>query len=285
MSDLIIIGKGPAGISASLYAVRAGLSVTVVGKGEGALGKTDRIDNFYGFPEGVSGPELHKRGLEQAAKLGVKIIEDEIVSAEFDGDFTFKSTTDIYTGKTAILACGAKRISPRFNGIKEYEGKGVSYCAICDGFFFKGKQTGVLGSGKYAAEEASILTKTSAEVTIFTDGAEFTADVPAGVKIETRKIKSLFGNELLQGLLFDDGEKKELKGLFIALGIAGGTDFAKKLGAITEGNYIVIDKNAQTNAPKLFAAGDCAGAPFQIAKAVYEGAMAGMQAMKTLKKK
>lgn len=282
--DAVIIGKGPAGVSASVYIQRSGFSSCLVGKDEGAMLKASKIENYYGFPDGISGKELFDLGIRQALSFGADIYSEEIISADFDGSyFVFKSGGNEFKGRAAVLACGVKRINPLLKNFSVFEGRGVSRCAVCDAFFFKGMPVGVLGSREYASSEASVLLPLASSVTVLSDGAEFESDMPEDVIMEKRKIKSLYGDDRLEGVVFEDGEKLELRGLFVAFGSAGAADFALKLGAFSENGRIFADDRCSTGIPGLFAAGDCTGRFLQIAGAVYEGAVAGSEAVKYIK--
>ncbi len=282
--NAIVIGAGPAGISAAIYLARAGFPVTVIYRDLGALGKTDAIENFYGFPEPISGPDLFNRGLEQARRLGVTIIQDEVVGLVWEDKMTVLTQTDKYPGDVIVLATGATRIAPKIEGLKELEGRGVSYCAICDAFFYRGQNVGVIGSGEYARHEALTLAPTSANVTVFTMGkpAEFN-DLPDNVTIETRSVIRLNGTDSLESVELDDHTILPVAGIFVAVGIAGSTDFARKIGAEIDGIRIVTDENNATTLPGLYACGDCTGGMLQVAKAVYEGARAATHAVKYLR--
>lgn len=132
MERLIIIGSGPAGVSAALYAVRAGIKTTVVSRGAGALEKTEKIENYYGFPEIISGKELHERGIAGAKRLGVEFLTDEVVSVEKSDAFYVKTPDKLLAADALILATGVSKLAPEIQGLEEFEGRGVSYCAICD---------------------------------------------------------------------------------------------------------------------------------------------------------
>ena len=157
MSKVIIVGGGPAGVSAALYTVRAGLDTTIISSGVGALGKAHAIENYYGFALPVSGEALAMSGLEQARRLGVKIVEDEVTSIGFMDKLTVKTTSDEFDADYVLLSTGSPRTAPRISGLSENEGKGVSYCAVCDAFFHKGKPVAVLGEGEYALHEVKEL--------------------------------------------------------------------------------------------------------------------------------
>ena len=281
----VIVGAGPAGISAAIYLIRAGFPVQVIYKDMGALGKTDAIENFYGFAEPVKGPELFETGLAQARRLGVEIIQDEAVGLSWAEKMTVLTKTAEYPGDVIILATGAARIAPKIDGLKRLEGVGVSYCAVCDAFFYRGKDVAVIGHGEYAMHEASELLGTSNSVTIFTLGREpeFVAPDNPKLKIDTRKIARLNGEEALESLELEDGTVIPVAGLFVAVGVAGSSDFAKKVGAETEGARIVVDEDCKTTLDGLYACGDCVGGMLQICKAVVDGAKAASHAIKYLR--
>ncbi len=285
MPKVIIIGSGPAGVSASLYARRSNLEVTVISNGGGALLKAKEIENYYGFSDTVSGANLYYNGIEGAKRLGVEFIENEVVSLSYSGQFTVKTTSASYTADGVILATGTSRLAPKIEGLESFEGKGVSYCAVCDGFFFRNRAVGVLGSGEYALNEVRELLNITSNITVFTNGEAPTVDFPENVKVFTEKISKLQGEMLLGSILLENGEEISLNGLFVAYKTAGSTALAKKVGATTEGNKITVNENMQTNVNGLFACGDCTGGLLQIAKAVYEGAVAGTQIAKYLKEK
>ena len=286
--DCIIIGKGPAGISAGLYVKRANLKVLVIGKDGGSLEKTKEIDNYYGFKNTISGKELLINGIEQAKRLGIEIETDEVIGLEFDGEYKVKTRNREFTSKALILATGARRNVPTIKGVKEFEEKGVSYCAICDAFFYRNRDVAVLGSGDYAISEAKQLLPVANSVTILTNGEQIVENRDIDmekIQILEKPINQFRGNDVIEEVVFDDNSKMKTSGIFIALGTASSTDLAKKLGAITNGNYIVVDKNMKTNVPGLYACGDCTGGLLQISKAVYEGAVAGLDVIKYIRKK
>lgn len=286
--DSIIIGKGPAGISAGLYIKRAGKNVLIIGKDGGTLEKAEAIDNYYGFSKTISGKELIRSGIEQAQRLEIPIDTDEVVGVNFDGSsYEVETRNKTYKAKTLVLATGATRNTPKIKGIKQLEGKGVSYCAICDGFFFRGKNVSVLGNGDYAIKEAIILSPIAKEVTILTNGKELVenrSSLPENIQIQEKEIEELRGDSTIEQVTFTDQSYLKTDGLFVAVGTASSTDLAKKIGAITKDNTIVVDENMATNVGGLYACGDCTGGLLQIAKAVNEGAVAGLSVVKYLKK-
>lgn len=279
MYDVIIIGGGPAGVSAAIYTVRAGLKTLIIENGVNALGKAHLIQNYYGSI--MNGADMYQKGLEQASELGVEIINAEVVSAEWLITFNVQlaEKTEALSSKALILATGTQPTSVPIPGVRDYEGRGVSYCAVCDGFFFRGKKVAVLGNGAYALHEAEYL-ESLAEVTILTNGLEIGNVTLPVIK---KRIVAVNGEQNLQSVSFEDGDTLEVEGLFIALGTAGSSSLALKLGAMQDGKYVKIDEQGATNVPGLFAAGDCTGGLLQVAKAVYEGAKAGLSAIKFVK--
>ena len=193
--------------------------------------------------------------------------------------------------KTLILATGASRKTPTIKGIKEFEGKGVSYCAVCDAFFYRNKDVAVLGSGDYALSEAEELLPIARTVTILTNGEELVEnrssraqEIYSKVKTDNRQITEFRGDTTLQNVKFEDNTHLSINGVFVAIGTASSTDLAKKLGAIVENNIILVNRKMETNVQGLYACGDCIGAPYQIAKAVNEGMLAGIEVISYLKK-
>ena len=280
MYDVIVIGSGPAGISAAIYAKRRKLSVLVLSKGNGALSKTDKIENYYGFPEPISGEKLYKNGIHQAKNLGIEIIEDEVVSLQFIENFEIETVNSHYQSKAVILATGTNRTIPNIKGIREFEGKGVSYCAICDAFFYKGKDVVVVGNGNYAIHEMEQLKPVAKSVTILTNGEPMIENRSVDVVVNCNKIREFRGGDKIQEVEFEDNTKQQINGVFVALGTASSSDLARKIGARIENNRIVVNEKMETSVPGLFACGDCTGGLLQISKAVYEGAVAGLEVLK-----
>lgn len=285
MKKAIIIGSGPAGISAALYLKRGNIDVTVISKGIGALEKAEKIENFYGT-EPVSGIELYNRGIESAKKLGIEFISEQVVSLNFDENFKpiVDTEKNSYKADAVLLAMGVSRRSANIKGLKEFEGKGVSYCAVCDAFFYRNKDVAVLGNGEYALHEASVLAQTSKSVTILSNGLDMETDLPENIGYINKKIISVNGENTVQSVTFDDGETLEISGIFVALGIAGSVDLARKVGVEVSDNKIAVNENMQTNIPFIFAAGDCIGGVLQVSKAVSDGARAGLSMINFLKK-
>lgn len=283
MADIIILGNGPAGISSAAYTARAGLDTMVIGRDSGALSKAGEIENYYGFPTPISGEQLVRNGIDQAERLGVSIVSDEVLGISYDGEFTVQSKQGSYKAPCVILATGASRKSPRIEGLSKFEGKGVSYCAVCDAFFYRGKAVAVLGDGDYALHEAAELLPVVGSVTVLTNGREPSAEFPEQISVNKKEIEALRGDGVLESIAFRDGSTQPLSGVFVALGVASSTDFARTMGAETENGRIVVNDRMQTNIPGLYAAGDCTGGMYQISKAVYDGARAATSAIQYLR--
>ncbi|MGE5677972.1 MAG: NAD(P)/FAD-dependent oxidoreductase [Pseudomonadota bacterium] len=283
MPNAIIIGNGPAGVSAALYTTRAGIDTIIIGKDQGALGKAAEIENYYGFSQPISGKALIDNGILGAKRLGAKLIPDEVLGMSYLDKFVVTTKEQDYHADSVIIATGTSRTTPKISGLKEFEGRGVSYCAVCDAFFHRGKPVAVLGDGEYALHEALELLPTSGSVTLLTNGKQPSIPIPDEIEVNTSIIDSLKGNNVLDSVIFHDGSSLSVSGLFVAIGVAGSTALAKKLGAATEDDKILVDENMSTNISGLFAAGDCTGGLLQISKAVYEGAKAGMEVIKYLR--
>ncbi len=290
MENVVIIGAGPAGISAALYTARANLKPLVIDNGIGSLEKAEKIENYYGLEKPISGQELYKRGIEQAKALGVRIVNAQVLGVEGFDTFTVKTTGGDYDTVSVILATGSKRAAPKIPGIREFEGKGVSYWAVCDAFFYIGKEVAVLGNSDFALHEAETLENVAAGVTIYTDGKEPKFSKKSSISVNTMNIQSIEGEDRVSGILVqndltaqEEGTKADsfypADGVFVALGTAGSTEIARQMGAeLTEKGNIKVDREMASTIPGLFAAGDCTGGLLQVSKAVYEGSMAGISA-------
>ena len=286
MKHLLVVGQGPAGISAAIYAKRGGAAVTVVANGVGALEKAERIENYYGFGEPLTGKELAAQGVEGAKRLGVEFIHGELVGLRFkdtlDG-FIAELPTTTLEAEAVVLAMGTSRLAPPLPGLRELEGHGVSYCAICDAFFYRGKEVAVLGAGDYALAEAAALLPHAAKVHLLTNGEAPPAHLPPELSVHTEKLAAIRGEGRVEGVDFAGGEALAVSGVFVAIGTAGSTAIAKKLGILLDGAYLKVDEKMATNVPGVFAAGDATGGLLQVAKAVHEGAVAGLSALRFLR--
>lgn len=277
--DTIVIGNGPCGISCAIYLKRYGFNPIVVGKDMGALAKAHKIENYYGVMP-ITGEELVNLGIKQAQQLGIDVITDEVLSIEFSDGYSVHCKNNIFQAKTIMLALGASR--NRIQKAEKFEGSGVSYCATCDGFFYRKKKTAIIGSGEYMAHELDVLRNIIPDLTVFTDGEELKVDVK-DIPVITDKIVSFNGDEHLESITTEK-DTYEIYGCFIAKGSASGVTIAKHLGLGVDGNYIIVDENMMTNIPGIFAGGDIIGGLLQISKAVSDGAIAATSISKYLKK-
>ena len=197
MYDVIIIGAGPAGISASLYTVRGNLKTLVIYKEKSALEKTKKIENYYGFENGISGEELYKTGIKQAEKIGVETLQEEVtnIQIEIEDDkqiFKVHTLNNVFKSKCVILATGNKKNKPDIENIDEFEGKGISYCAICDGFFYKNKDVAVIGDGDYAISEVMDLQNVAKSINILSNGKKMPEYRIENVNVNNKEIKGIY---------------------------------------------------------------------------------------------
>ncbi len=291
--DIVIIGQGPAGLSAAIYTSRAGMRTLILGCEPKVAGDYD-IDNYFGFPETISGKELIARGCRQAQRFGTQLRCDRALAIHPTDDGRFSVTTE--SGETiqscaVILATGVTRVKPGVNNISDYEGKGVSYCVSCDGFFFRNKKVMVLGEAIFAANQAMELTQYTPDVIICTQSRQPSMTEAflqrleeTGIELRNAQVVSLEGHPGLERVVFADGSKETVDGLFVAMGQASSMDFAYSLGVARNGLFLEVDNEQKTNIAGVFAAGDCVGRFLQISVAVGEGAVAGRSAINYVKK-
>ena len=284
MRKVLVIGRGPAGISASLYIRRGGFEVTVAAKDDGALARAEKVENFYGQAEPVSGSEIIRRGIAGAKRLGVNFREAEVVALTIEEKgFSAKTAVgEMLTADAVVLAAGASRSAPPIPGLKDFPGRGVSYCAVCDGVFYREKTVAVLGAGEFAQHEADILSLTAKKVILLTHG-QAAPVVDSRYEVHTAPVEAVTGDTKVSGVRLSDGSNVAIDGLFLAWGTAGSIDLARRLGAVVEDTHICVDAHMATNVPGLYAAGDCTGGLLQIVKAAHDGAVAGLSILKYLR--
>lgn len=275
--DSIIIGKGPAGISAAIYLKRYGYNPLVIGKDGGALEKAHLIENYYGI-ESITGNDLIESGINQAKRLGIDVLTEEVVDISFFDNLTVTTKDNVYQAKTIVLALGASR--NRYVKADKFEG--VSYCATCDGFFYRKKKLALIGNGSYMKHELEVLENISKDITIFTDGLELEVEVNSEIKVITDKITDIIGDERIRTIVAGN-ESVDIDGAFIAKGNASGFTIAKHLGIALDNNAIVVDGDYMTNIPGIFACGDIIGGLLQVSKAVSDGALCASGVNKFLK--
>lgn len=291
--DIIIIGAGAAGLTAGLYTVRAGMKVKVLDKAQagGQMLLTEVIENYPGFPEGIKGQVLSEKFRSQAVKFGVDIIEQEvkqIVSVKPNYYFVKVAEKDFST-YSIILACGAV---PRRLGVPREEaltGRGVSYCAVCDGPLFREREIIVVGGGNTACDEALYLSKFASRVTLVHRRDQLRADkllqdrLKANPKIDfiwNSVVQEILGEEKVAGIKIEDvntGKRRDVScnGVFIFVGLKPNTDFVKGLVKLDSQGFVVTDKTLATSGKGIFACGDCRSQALQqVVSACGEGAQA-----------
>lgn len=274
MFDTIIIGKGAAGITAAIYLKRYNKNVLVIGKDLGALEKPVKIENYYGFANGIDGKQLIQNGIDQAKNLKIDVYDEEVVQIDNSLEYFLVTTPDNeYKAKTVLIATGKKRSPINVKGFKQLQGKGISFCVTCDGFFFRNKRLALVGYNDFMLHELSDMELLTNHITIFTEGNELTT--PVKHKVVTDKITEFVGDDVLTGIKTQN-DAYEFDGVFIALGTPSAADFALRVGAILDNNNLVVNESYQTNIEGLYAAGDAIGGTLQLTKASYDGMMAAM---------
>lgn len=287
MYDVIIIGKGPAGLSAALYLGREGYKVLVLGK-ESHLEKCDKLDNYLGINT-ISGSQFINIAKMQVSNVGVEVKKEKVLKlSQINEGFKVITDTGEYTSRTIILALGTKKSDIKIKNVDKFIGKGVSYCVSCEGFFYKDKNVGVIGSSEYAIEEALNLKNYTDNVTIYTNGKEMdeiSEKYISNIKqfdVDNRKIDSLIGDNELTYIVFNENEKIKIDGIFIANNVPNIDDLSTSIGIMTDNNKIVIDENNMTNIEGIFVCGDMINNFKQVSTAVGSGAVSGYCCIKYL---
>ncbi len=268
MFDTVIIGLGPAGIQAAIYLKRFNFNVLLIGAKDSNLCYAKSIDNYYGVLP-IHGKDLFEIGLQQAVDLNIDIKEEMVLGIENHGHYVVKTKDNEYQGKTVFIATGTSKAKLPGLNYQKYESNGLSYCAICDSFFYRNKSLALIGTSEYMLSELEVLKRITNDITIFTNGKKL--EVEVDFPVDEDKIKEFSGNEYLEGITTINKEYK-FDGAFVAVGNASSFDFAKHLGIfLDEKNKIKVDQNNMTNIKGVYAGGDNTGEPLQIAKAVYDG--------------
>lgn len=296
--DVTIIGGGPAGLAAGIYASRAALKTLLIEKGMpgGLAASTDSIENYPGFAEGISGPELMMQMDAQARRFGLEVISENVEGIKPMEDHFVINTEDIEINtKTIILATGAQPRKLKIAGEEEYTGRGVSWCATCDGAFFKDKVVAVVGGGDAAVEEAIYLTKFATKVHIIHRRDELRATkilqerAKENGKIEFQwnsVVEKIAGDTTVKEITLknvQNGQTEDLKvdGIFIYVGTKPVSEIVSKLIDLDERGYIITDEDMHTSRPGIFAAGDIRQKTLrQVVTAVADGAIAAVSAEK-----
>ena len=278
---IAIIGSGPAGVSCALYVARANIPVIVFTNHKSSLLKAKAIENYYGTRK-ITGEELYYKGIENLKKLNVPIYEEEVLNIVWQENFLIETNKNTYSANSIVLATGTSKKAPNIPNLANLEGKGVSYCATCDGFFFKNKKVAVIGSEEFALHELEYLKNIVSEVTLLTNGKTINCDSSI-LKKET-PIKKILGESKVEGILFEDGTSIEVDGIFIANNYPDSNILAKKVGILSIDGEINVNHSMETNIPKVFACGDAIKGTKQVAKAVHEGMQVALQIINDYKK-
>lgn len=285
--DSIIIGAGPSGVQAGLYLARANKKVLVFHDySVGALLKADKISNFYGQSE-ILGTELYNTGIDSLKRLNVDIIESLVTHIEYDYEHNLYVVSDNNVkvkAKTIILAMG-KQIKNNSN-YKIDTDKKISYCATCDGFFYRNKKVALIGNSEYTFSEYTHLKNATSHITLLTNSNEIHDSLKDITDVNTIQIKniSLTHDDKVQ-VEFYDKSKDLYDGVFIAEGHFGTSAIASTLGVYVLNGWIVVNDKMSTNVPGVFACGDIIGGTFQIAKAVSDGMQTGFSVINYLNSK
>ncbi len=298
--DVIIIGGGPAGLTAGLYASRAGLKTLLIERGlvGGQVATTEFIENYPGFEEGITGAELSGKMENQAKRFGLEIIQSRVLKISTQAKkqhISLEGSQDIYEAKSVILATGAHPRTLGVEGEGAYRGKGVSYCATCDGAFFRGDKIAVIGGGDSAVQEGIFLTRFAGKVYIIHRRDRLRAErilqerALSNSKIEfiwNTVVEKVEGNDAVKSIRLRDVKKHtesvlDVQGVFIYIGYRPNTEFLKGFVNLDGDGYIITDNKMAASVAGVFAAGDVrSGSIKQIATAVGDGAVAAIEAEK-----
>ncbi len=301
--DVIVVGSGPAGLTAALYLAREGFEVLVIEKSGlgGQAGITDRLDNFPGFPDGITGDEFADRLTRQARRFGVEILQAQAVTAlraEAESRYVATAGGREYGARAVVVATGSTYRRLGVPGEEELLGAGVHFCATCDGPFYRGEHVAVVGGGASAAEESLFLTRFADKVTLLVRGDALKAaplvvdKVEENDKIDVRyqaEVKEIRGKSKVEGLAIGptgggDAETLTPAGVFLFVGLSPNSDWLPAGVERSEGGFLCTDKTLQTSIPGVFAAGDVrAGATNQAASAAGEGATVALMVREYLK--
>ena len=290
--DTVILGGGPAGYTAALYAARANFSVLLLEKlaPGGQMATTDVIDNYPGFPEGIHGFDLAVKMKESAERFGVQTKLAEVVEAELTGEIKeIKTKKETFFARTVVLATGARPRELGLPGERELRGRGVSYCATCDGMFYRGKIAAVVGGGNTAAADALYLSRICEKVYLIHRRDTLRAQKAYLAPLEQAENVELIWNSRVEALLYQDtltglrvkhtvsGEEQELlcDGLFVAVGYLPETGLFQDQLELSEAGYVKADETTRTSLPGVYAVGDLREKPLrQVITAAADGAVA-----------
>ncbi len=286
--DVLIMGAGPAGLQAAVHAVRKKATVVVLGRPEKSAIYKAHVENYLCVPGVVDGAVLMETAVAQATSFGAQLIEEDILGVEQEGEFfKVESESKSFVARTLVIAIGTSRKKLKVPGEKKLAAKGVSYCVDCDANFYRNAKVVVVGDESAAVDGAITLTKYASEVTLITRDLSVSkgmADKLAASTVEIRSgawVKEIVGENMVTGVILDDDSTLDVDGVFVELGSKGPMELATSIGVALDMetfSYIDTDKKQHTNIAGVYAAGDIAGQPYQMAKAVGEGCVAGWEA-------
>jgi len=301
--DVIIVGAGPAGLTSAIYAARSGLRTTVLERGipGGLVAEAPLIENFPGFPEGISGMDLAERLARQAKGMGAEIRDlEEVIELDLEaGEKQARTHKAVYAAPTLIIASGSHYRTLGVPGEQEFRGRGVSYCAVCDGAFFKGKRVVVVGGGNSAAVTALYLSNLASGVMLVHRRGQLRAEEALVEDLQRRKVglllnkvvKEIIGDTRVEGVVLlenETGETSELgiDGVFVQIGEVPNSQVAREAGVeVDKDGYIIVDVRQRTNVRGVYAAGDVTLGPVkQVGTSVGQGIIAANEAFGYVKR-
>ena len=294
--DIVIIGSGPAGLQAALHAGRRKTKVAVLGKLKNSSLSRAHLENYCCMDNQMLGHEMLEQGKKQALRSGAVFYEEDVLDIENDDDgrfSVFMESEKILKTKALILSMGISRNRLNVSGEKDFLGKGVSYCVDCDGGFFKSRTVAVVGNESAAASGAMTLLLIADKVHLIyqdllvNDSLKNQVEQSDIITHPGRWVKAVEGKDDVERVILENGESIDVDGVFIELGAKGALELASKLGVTLDPEnfkYILTNKKQETNIPGVYAAGDICGPPWQVAKAVGEGCIAGLEAAAYAKK-
>ena len=294
--DIIIIGGGPAGLTAAIYAARHN-NKSLILEGKKIGGKSLQahwVENYPGFPDGISGPDLMALMEKQAAKFGAEFSTETVVGIADFGELKMLTTRKgVRQAKAVIVATGMSRRSLSVKGENEFKGRGVSYCGVCDGPFFREKTVAIIGGGREAVHDIEVLGESASKVYAIPGKKGFSEEYPEiehlqkDPKVEfiyDADITEIGGSDFVEYVKLDNGQEVKLDGVFIVLEHISTSTILGDAGVVTDaGGCILVDRDQKTNVDGLFAAGDCCCKGLQIVTATGMGAQAALNAMKYVK--
>jgi thioredoxin reductase (NADPH) len=298
--DVVIIGGGPAGLTAGIYAGRGNLKTVILEKGQpgGQIAQTEEVENYPGFPEVIAGFELSSRMVQQAEKFGAQLVSDEVLGLEkFQDGFRVKGYERAYTARVVIVATGANPRRLGVPGEDKFYGRGVSTCATCDGFFYRGKHVVVVGGGDAAVEEGTFLTKFAESVTVIHRRDELRANKVAQERafrnpkmkfVWNTVVEEVLGDEVVTGVKVRNVQTNETSvmptdGVFIYVGHVPNTEFLSGAVELNNHGYVAVHDEIYTSVPGIFSAGDVSDEIYrQLSTSVGAGTKAAMRAEKYL---